>query len=509
MEHKQRTFLLVNTFLVVAFVLILAVLKSMRQSEPALPTSTKTPNPTALIVQTGPKGTPPAALTPSPAPTLVNTKVMANEYFVSPDGQKSNTGKTRTSPWPLQFVLDGPEQIQPGDTVWLMRGKYTGPFRSDLKGEQDRPITIRALPGERVTLESADYVLDIRDSYYVNFWGLEIAPTPYIRDPHVERRSAYGVRINQSKRSHNIKFINMIVHDMPAQGFGWWDENWDSEIYGTLIFHNGIDQLEHGIYVHNIRGTKKIVDNFIFNNASHGIHAYGERDTSELDYITIEGNTLFNNGSIGFNTRSGVYGNFKRNILLGGYSIAADPVITENYTYYPGADGEAFNLGYRGGSSDAVIENNYFAGGQVKFGGENENIKMVGNTIVGFALSGLAFSQNTFLMVKPSEEKIFVRPNQYDPGRANITIYNWGKKGVITLTEEDLAGINIHKGDRYELRSVQDYFDDVVIGVYNSAKIEILMNNRSVAQPVGLSFKPKSTFPEFGTFILQVLPEEQ
>jgi len=133
---------------------------------------------------------------------------------------------------------------------------------------------------------------------------------------------------------------------------------------------------------------------------------------------------------------------------------------------------------------------------------------MTGNTVfapggfIGFSTS--SYSNNTWTKSKPSGLKIFVRPNSYEPNRAHVTIYNWGKQSSVSISAENLGGISLKAGDRYELRNVQNYFSDIVTGVYNGTSISVPMTGHSVAQPVGLSFKPDSTFPEFGAFVLIV-----
>ncbi len=432
----------------------------------------------------------------------------AKNYFVAPDGNDANDGSVE-HPWELQYALNHPDIVEPGDTIWLRGGEYRGSYTLRLEGEEDRPITVRAVPGERAILMNHDLVLDISTSSYVNLWGLEITATANSRDPIEREESAYGVRINQGRDSHHIKFINMIVHDMPAQGFGWWRANTDSEIYGSLIFYNGVNQFDHGIYVMNETGEKRIVDSFIFDNASHGIHAYGEKPEQALNNIRIEGNTVFNNGSIGFVTTRGTYGNFARNILLGGRNVAENPVVISNYTYYPGSDGEAFNLGYRAGSTNAIVEDNYFVGGKIELGGVNKSVTVTDNTLTGFGLTSITampIGANQWLFAEPPEAKIFVRPNLYEEGRANVTIYNWPGRDEVALSAADLAAVGIQAGDSYRLHNVQDYFSDVITGTYDGSQILVPMTGRSVAQPLGLDFKPPTTFPDFGAFVLFVEP---
>ena len=531
---KQQTrFFFLLAGLVAAWLLIMVVARSLsRQAAPApttvptvrLPTIAVTSTPNARNTTTRDPSTATAAvpsaypapadsLTPQPSPTefsLVPTPSIpgGKNYFAAPDGSKENDGSAE-HPWELQYVFNHPERIEPGDTIWLLGGEYRGSYTLRLDGEAERPITVRAVPGQRAILMNNDLVLDISTSSYVNLWGLEITATENNRDPVERKESAYGVRINQGRESHHIKFINMIVHDMPAQGFGWWRANSDSEIYGSLVFYNGVNQFDHGIYVMNDKGEKRIVDNFIFDNASHGIHAYGEKPEQALNDIHIEGNTIFNNGSIGFVTTRGVYGKYARNILLGGRNVAQNPVVISNYTYYPGSDGEAFNLGYRAGSTNAVVEDNYFIGGSITLGGDNKSVTVLDNTITGFGLTSIAavpVTSNQWLFSEPATAKVFVRPNQYEPGRANITIYNWVGRDQVAITPEDLAEVGIRPGDAYRLHNVQDYFSDIITGVYDGSQILVPMTGRTVAQPLGLDFKPASTFPDFGAFVLFVEP---
>jgi hypothetical protein len=438
-----------------------------------------------------------------PVPTPKPVEVTGDSFYVQPNGSPSGDGSVN-NPWDLQTALNHPSSVKPGDTIWLRGGDYVGQFVSHLKGDVNKPITVRQFPGERAILESTGLVIDIQDTVYVDFWGFEIASNDNPRDPDTRPLWGFGVRVHQGEVSHHIRFINMIIRDMPAQGFGWWIANTDAEIYGSLIYHNGVTELDHGIYTKNQTGTKRIEDNFIFDNASHGIHAYSSTDDT-LNNFVMEGNTIFNNGSIGYNTVNHNYGTFKRNILLGGYVRVNNSTIKDNYTYYPGTSGQSLNLGYNAGSSNVNVQGNYLMGGQVQLGGSYSGLNMQNNTIYASSLLGFTASQfpnNTYNSSKPTGVKIFVQPNKFEINRANVTVYNWDKNTTVNLSAADLAGFSIPNGAHYELRNVQDYFGDVITGVYNGSSISIPMTNHSVEQPLGLSFKPATTFPEFGGFVL-------
>jgi hypothetical protein len=146
-------------------------------------------------------------------------------------------------------------------------------------------------------------VLEIKSTHYVNFWGLEITASYSTRSTS-RSEETYGLRVNQgsSTQSSNVKFINMVIHDVQAQGIGWWQNLTDGEIYGSLFYFNGTTQLDHGVYFHNVSGTKRLVDNIINDNASHGLHGYAETAEKGLNNLYMEGNTFFNNGTVGYTT---------------------------------------------------------------------------------------------------------------------------------------------------------------------------------------------------------------
>jgi hypothetical protein len=106
----------------------------------------------------------------------------------------------------------------------------------------------------------------------------------------------------------------------------------------------------------------------------------------------------------------------------------------------------------------------------------------------------------------PRGQQVFIRPNAYDPGRATIYVYNWDNAPAVAVS----LGRFLRNGDRYELHNVQDYFNDVSVGIYRGKSITIPMQGRTQAKPIGYDqvtswyhdpLRP-NTFPRFGAFIL-------
>ena len=155
--------------------------------------------------------------------------VSGTDFYVSPTGQSDNAG-TITDPWNLQHALTLGQGVQPGDTIWLRGGTYSGTFVSYLNGTAASPIVIRQYPGERATLDGGSSagtaVLAIRGSY-TWFWGFEIMSSDPTRqssqsgsNPSDIHRGD-GVQIWQTGNHAGFKFINLVVHDA-RQGFSFW-----------------------------------------------------------------------------------------------------------------------------------------------------------------------------------------------------------------------------------------------------------------------------------------------
>ena len=138
-------------------------------------------------------------------------------------------------------------------------------------------------------------------------------------------------------------------------------------------------------------------------------------------------------------------------------------------------------------------QNSYYGSGLMRFQGSNvswSNWKSV--TKVD--------SKSNYLAGRPTGTWVSVRPNLYEPGRANIVIYNWDSKSSVSV---NVSGI-LRSGQQYEVRDAMNFFGaPVASGIYGGSPIAIPMAGLTIAPPVGqVSFAPKHTAPEFGTFVL-------
>lgn len=446
------------------------------------------------------------------AARVVTQSVTGSQWYVSPTGTAQGDGSL-THPWDLKTALGDNTKstspnhaVQPGDTVWLLGGTYAGDVYSALTGTADKPIIVRNYDNQRATIDHPQGTGITVNGSYVWFWGLEITSSNTDRfsdqsgswPSDIPYRDAVYV-----KDPTGVKFINSVVHE-GGNGFALWSPGLDTEVSGSLIYYVGWYAPDrshsHGFYTQNTSGTKRILDNIVFDNANHGMQIYGS-SASYVDNFDVEGNVLFNNGEL-FGDLDG------RNLLMGGGHSARNDRLVNNLLYRS-ADMAALSssdlmLGFATGMQDSVVSGNYVVG-PTYLSGSFSNVDISDNTFYGKMTSEApvrdvkaTYPDNTYLTSRPSGAQIFVNPNEYEAGRANVTIYNWELRDTVNV---DLAGIGLNVGDRYELRNSQDFYNDVIVGTYTGAPITVPMTGHTMAQPVGLN-APDTTFPEFGSFVV-------
>ena len=418
---------------------------------------------------------------------------MATDFYVAPNASSSGNGSLN-NPWKLQTALDQPSSVHAGDTIWLRGGTYVGHFTSNLNGTSSSPIVVRQYAGEGATIDGNDATSNpalVIQGSYAWFWGFEVTNT----NPN---RISAGTNPppNRGEGTQLLgvgtKLINMVIHDADQGILTTANTN---EAYGNLVYYNGYSGTDrghgHGVYAqHQGTATKPIHDNIVFDQFGYGIHAYAEG--GYLDSLDFEGNTSFNNGGISPN-------GWTTNILVGGLRVATNPKLINNYTYNSVQDG-LNNLGYSAGCTNPTLTGNYLASGTALTMNNCSGVSMTGNTFYG-SIAGFTkgqFPNNTYFSSKPTGVKVFVRPNAYESGRANITIYNWDLKSTVSVD----ASAVLSSGQGYEVRNAADFFGaPVLTGTYDGSPLVLPMSGLSVATPIGV-LAPPPTGPEFNVFIL-------
>ncbi|HVH10519.1 MAG TPA: hypothetical protein VM736_12050 [Gemmatimonadales bacterium] len=487
-------------------------------------------------------------LTPTQPPPPPGTHV---GWYVATTGTSGGSGATG-SPWDLQTALSGGNgKVQPGDTIWLRVGTYSGTFLSTLTGTAANPIVVRAYPGERAMIDGGTSnieTLTVNGGYTV-YWGFEVMQSSTARLGTSGTGSALrptGVYIQPG--GHDLAFVNLIIHDT---GHGFYTENaaHNIVIYGCIIYNGGEENSAtggrsdgHGIYIKNDgTGWKIARDNVVFNQFGFGIHGYAQAGQA-LIQLVFDGNVLFNNGT------PSDYQN--PNLQLGGTVIADSDSVTNNMLYFsssasPSAGYWNARLGYNTlANGTAFVHNNYLVGGSLTLDvGYWANLVVQGNTLNGASTvvwqhdsaapgtqhwsgnqhyrdpTALAweYRATTYNFANweaavgvtdqaqattPTVTQVFVRPNRYEAGRAHIVIFNWGS---LTSVAVPVTGV-LNSGDAYEVRNVQDVFGTAVAsGTYGGGgTITIPLGGVNPPQPIGGSFQPlNKTGPFFDAFLLK------
>ena len=437
----------------------------------------------------------------------------SNQWYVSP----SSSGGTGSlaDPWSLQTALNQPAAVRPGDTIWLRGGTYMGTFLSNLNGAQNQPIIVRSYPGEWAVIDRAatglfPATLQVQGSW-TWFWGFEITNSDPVRnipttgsnplDGRAQAITIYGAQ--------HVKMINLVVHD---SGDGIADNagGFDTEIYGSVVYHNGWLAPDrghgHGIYSQNQSGTKSITDNILFSGFGVGIHNYGS-EAASLNGFDIEGNIAFNSGML--------QGYFNVNILVGGKGPCESPIIANNFSYYPFNElpgfgpGQPLNLGWDAGCNNPVVRDNYMSSSILMVG--NRNLTMTGNTFAGLFqmfsntpsndFSSYPGNTNIPYRTRPTGTYVLVRPNKYEPGRGHVAVFNWNGQSNVNV---DLSTV-LATGAAYEIRDAQNPLaPPLLTGIFAGGTVALPMTSTTIVAPVGAVPPYFHTTNEFGAFI--VLP---
>jgi hypothetical protein len=344
--------------------------------------------------------------------------------------------------------------------------------------------------------------------------------------------------------------VNCVIHDN-KWGAWFWPGARDVEVYGCLIYHNGVLNAKanhwHGVFVKGGVGVKRIADNIIWDNYGYGVHCFGEAG-EEVSNVQIVGNMVFSNGMAAgpqgaTNILVGAEGKACRNILVSDNISYMHPLSNRlNTKLYYAKPVSNPNEGYtQEPNEDLTCTDNVLINGRYALSAgcwkqmtltgnimharslvammpiENVREGPAGNYTVdwnqyiiggwirpfelGWGLSDMMIDAPTWRAQKgfdahstfredtggyPTGVDVYVRPNQYEPGRANIAVLNWDRKAQVSV---DLSGV-LKVGQSYRVFNVQKLWDaPVASGTYDG---------KSVAVPALLSWLA----PEFDAYLV-------
>jgi len=474
---------------------------------------------------------------------LAAARTQAADLHVTPNGLPSGPG-TEDKPYDLVTALSG-FVGKPGDTFWLHEGVYPiGNLETKIHGDASQPITFRPIPGQRAQLvgsltlwDSIGYVI-FRDFELYSGEGRRVSQQTGVGfSPTDLPNFKAGIQVY----TPNFSFINLVVHDTVRSAFYTSAEATNTMIYGCLVYNTGWispDNAEgHSFY---LQGAGEVSDCIAFNCAGVNFHLYANGDGYWLRNLTVDGNAAFGAGTIQ-NVRP------SRDWVVGvdSPSIAADNIVLKNNMGFAISNAITLpqvQLGRENMNGTITLSSNYWPQGIVLNNWKNATVSE--NVIApqgsepavdlqqSLTKTTGQWNSNYYSRSSSREKfragtkdcsfadwkkntgydtastcnagrlggtKVFVRPNRYEPGRANIVVYNWDNSGKVAVDVRSALDV----GTAYEVRNAQDFFSPPVLGgIYDGQALQLPMTGLTVAKPMAALQTPAPTGPTFNVFIL-------
>ena len=459
-------------------------------------------------------------------------------HVVVSGGVSSGNAQDSLHGWTLSWALDPSNTVrQPGDTMYLHTGLYSGRNTITVSGTAGHPLVYRNWNGERVQLFDNNSDLNAVSSpwlvkgSYVWLWGMEVA--------HGNPANGGDADLISVQGSYD-KIINCYIHDALSLGIDdFADGAAGTEVAGNVFQYNGRGPIHwngspyksqpgYAAYVQNkVPAVQKLYQyNIVCNQWDCGMQFYGSSNTI-LSNIKVYRNVWFNNGNLWSESTTERY---KPNFYVGPGETGAGPMdrdtVRRNISFYSMSphNGDNVMLGYNGdGYTNFAVDSNYFispnAGGSytsVLFSNAAGVDPMQGlnsfrgNVVAGTWVPGNLSSTwgtsagNSYY---PSGSypargvEVFIDPNPYEAKRANITILNPGGQGTVAV---NLSSV-LANGDVYHIKAATNFNGpDIASGTYSGGTVTIDASSLSMSSTVGgyQTFQPVNPSPYLVSLVL-------
>ena len=218
---------------------------------------------------------------------LNSQNVWGDLFFVSTTGDDLGLG-TATDPW--RTLQNAANTVNPGDTVTVQPGQYTG-FELQTSGTANSPILFQAEAGVVINAPNARTPdgINLEGASYVTIDGFEVVGVPRA-----------GIRAVGSPDDHS-QFVT-IRNNRADQNGRWGIFTGYSE--DLLIEHNETSRSadEHGIYVSNSADRPTLRHNVSWGNNASGIQLNADGTLPGDGVITgalLANNRVYDNGQSG------------------------------------------------------------------------------------------------------------------------------------------------------------------------------------------------------------------
>jgi len=491
------------------------------------------------------------------AAALMAGTVVASEYYVSPKGAPDGDG-SRQKPLDVFTALSSEGPARPGDTICLTGGRYDGkmeglkrvPFELTVSGTKEKPVLVRPVPGETAHLNGA---VSLKSSY-AHFSGLEIGDLDW--DPWMKKHRA-ATALN-AVGGEGAKVINCNIFGGAMGTGCWSSakelEIYGCLIHDFGYLEEAGRGHGHAFYAQNETGTKVFMHNVAYRGCGWNVHVYTQggqikgfdiienictiagayRPKQTMDNYLIAGRPPAERirliGNVGYqpidlqqwrpNARLSNYtdvvnlkGECRDNYLMGaffGLSLGPwqDMEVRGNTIWSTGVLVEISSgptgCAVRGKAKPdlrgyAIDGNTYIANGRPKPFRYALQEKVEEKDLLTFEQwQSLGLDKNATMLPgrngRPTGTKVFIFPNKYEKGRANVGVFNWdGLKEI----EVDLSTV-LEPGQTYrvtnclDIQQLVDMAKPVLEGVYNGGKVAFPMRKSAVS-------------PDFDAFLVQAV----
>jgi len=463
----------------------------------------------------------------------------------------NSTQKTFTLGDASNFLVGGADDIAIGGEIIKIFARSGNSITDSLRGASNSLNGAEPHAAGSLVVTGGD-TLYIEGSRTV-YRDLEILNSRPSRDGNIENQGigrGSGVVVVGDRNT----LINLVVHDN-LNGIFTSSASSNTEIYGCLVYNNGVHSRDggtienghgHGLYLENNAGYSRVYEDIVLNTFNLGTQGYGV--TGPYMGGDFVGSAFANSGA-----PLGKFGDVNRrnfNFIIGPDSQRSPTAVIRNsHFYHPASsNGYLMSFGYGAGVTSGTITDNYFVGGGTLITiGTATNASITGNkfyssrsgaqyTVIPAGLS-YNWNHNTYfgaagrnvfgvsgsaLMQFPNwktatgfdasstatsaamPDTVIVRPNSYQPGRANVIIYSFSGSSTATI---DLSSIGLVNGQSFTIRNAQNYYGPAVAtGTFNAASPTIAVSlagaAATVATPAGYSYTPATTCPQFCPMIV-------
>lgn len=330
-------------------------------------------------------------------------KEVGTVYWVAQAGDDQNEGSSEK---PFKTISRGIEKATPGDIIYVRAGTYVESLLLKKSGEEKKPIILSCAPGElgrvRIT-PPKEYVQKNRSGAVVTLhnvrhvWvnGLVIkGPKGRPEAPKSETFGANGITW-ENGAGIGCRATNTVVYDNVHCGLKEMGHGGTNILMeGNVVFGNGTNDLDHGIYCPADDLT--INGNTVFNNAGFGIHSYSQPKRQVI-------------------TRNLCIGNKVGGILLAG---------SDNKVFHNVCAFNSVGIYYfRGGCKNNVVKNNIFAFNKTDCGYDNGGGKL-GDPADNVDDYNCYFPGKPEVNLRPGKHEVLADPQFVDAKKGDYRLKN-------------------------------------------------------------------------------------